>query len=145
MNFSQLIKEFKFSITCGLLLIVVILLKNSYPENKFISILSYLVLVNYIIVFIYELNNKFVLKKEFHQMGFGKQETTISKFIKNKRQILGLSVDEVVKKLHSIGLQLSTERFLDIESGKSDPTGEEFLQIKSVLNENTLEIIKIKE
>lgn len=135
MNFYQLIKNFKFSIICGILLIVVILLKISYPKNKFISLLSYLALANYMIVFTYELYNKIVLKKESPQMGFCKQETTISKFIKNKRQCLGLSVDEVLTKLQNVGLQISTERYSDLESGKSEPTGEEFLQIKNVLNE----------
>lgn len=70
------------------------------------------------------------------QMGFGKQETTISKFIKNKRQSLGLSVEEVLQKLHNAELQLTFERYDEIESGKSDPTGDEFLKIKKVLEEN---------
>ncbi|MCT2410014.1 helix-turn-helix transcriptional regulator [Chryseobacterium antibioticum] len=70
------------------------------------------------------------------QMGFGIQETTISKFIKNKRQSLGLSVEEVLQKLHNAELQLTFERYDEIESGKSDPTGDEFLKIKKVLEEN---------
>lgn len=70
------------------------------------------------------------------KMGFGKQETTVSIFIKNKRQNLGLSVQEVLQKLHNEDLELTLERYDDIESGKTDPTGDEFLKIKKILEEN---------
>jgi hypothetical protein len=70
------------------------------------------------------------------QMGFGKQETAISRFIKNKRESLGLAIQEFLQKLHYEELELTLERYDEIESGKSDPTGEEFIKIKKVLEKH---------
>lgn len=64
MNFKPLLKKFTLSIISAIILIVVVLLKNYNPENKFISLLSYIALVNYIIVFIYEQYSKIILKKD---------------------------------------------------------------------------------
>ncbi len=69
------------------------------------------------------------------QSGLGKQETAVSIFIKNKRQSSGLSVEELLNKLNKEQLQLTLERYNEIESGKTDPTGEEFLKIKKILEE----------
>lgn len=126
-------KKFKLSIISLILFIALILIsRNTTSVNIFVRVLLYLSIVTFIGAFIWELCTFFRL---IPQIGFGKEETTVSKFIKNKRDILGLSVEEVLQKLSNVGLQLSAKRYGQIESGKVDPTGEEFLKIKSILEE----------
>lgn len=76
-----------------------------------------------------------ILDRIIPQSDSGKQETAISIFIKNKRQSSGLSVEEVLNELNKEQLQLNLEKYNEIENGKTDPTGEEFLKIKKVLEE----------
>ncbi|MCD0480415.1 helix-turn-helix domain-containing protein [Chryseobacterium sp. LC2016-29] len=66
-----------------------------------------------------------------------KEVDNISDFIKNKRQSSGLSAEEVLNELNKEQLQLTLERYNEIENGKTDPTGEEFLKIKKVLEKQS--------
>lgn len=124
-------KKFKLSIISSIIFILLILIsRNTGSDNILVRVLIYLSIVTLIGAFIYEV---YMFIHLIPQIGTGKQETTISKIIKNKRENLGLSVEEVLQQLNNVGLQLTLERYREIESGKSDLTGNEFMKIRNVL------------